>query len=119
MERLTKRQQEVYEFISEKIHSRGYGPTVREIGSAFNISSPNGVMCHLRALEKKGLIIREANMSRAITLASDTPENRGLPLAGRIAAGMLHEAIEQNEPWTLARCLAATTCSCSRFPATR
>ncbi|MCA9103663.1 MAG: transcriptional repressor LexA [Planctomycetales bacterium] len=97
MERLTKRQQEVYEFISEKIHSRGYGPTVREIGSAFNISSPNGVMCHLRALEKKGLIIREANMSRAITLASDTPENRGLPLAGRIAAGMLHEAIEQNE----------------------
>jgi repressor LexA len=97
MERLTKRQQEVYEFISEKIHSRGYGPTVREIGTAFNISSPNGVMCHLRALEKKGLIIREANMSRAITLASDTPENRGLPLAGRIAAGMLHEAIEQNE----------------------
>ena len=97
MDRLTKRQREVYDFISEKIHSRGYGPTVREIGSAFNISSPNGVMCHLRALEKKGLIIREANMSRAITLASDTPENRGLPLAGRIAAGMLHEAIEQTE----------------------
>jgi repressor LexA len=97
MERLTKRQQEVYEFISEKIHSRGYGPTVREIGTAFNISSPNGVMCHLRALEKKGLISREANMSRAITLTSDAPENRGLPLAGRIAAGMLHEAIEQNE----------------------
>jgi repressor LexA len=36
-------------------------------------------------------------MSRAITLTSDAPENRGLPLAGRIAAGMLHEAIEQNE----------------------
>jgi repressor LexA len=94
---LTKRQREVYEFIREKIRSRGYGPTVREIGSHFDISSPNGVMCHLKALEKKGLIQREPNMSRAIMLTRDQPENKGLPLAGRIAAGRLHEAIEDNE----------------------
>ena len=53
---LTDRQQEVYEFIRDKIRSRGYGPTVREIGGEFGIASPNGVMCHLRALERKGLV---------------------------------------------------------------
>lgn len=98
MERLTRRQREVYQFIREKIRTRGYGPTVREIGSQFDIRSPNGVMCHLKALEKKGLINREPNMSRAIMLATEPAEaERGLPLVGRIAAGMLHEAIEQHE----------------------
>ncbi len=96
-ETLTRRQRMVYEFIRDKIRTRGYGPTVREIGSAFGIRSPNGVMCHLKALERKGLIIRERNMSRAIQLALEPVEERGLPLAGRIAAGVLHEAIEQNE----------------------
>src|ERR1700682_1866956 len=97
LERLTKRQREVYQFIREKIRHRGYGPTVREIGTQFRISSPNGVMCHLKALEKKGLISREPNMSRAITLMAEPIDQRGLPLVGRIAAGVLHEAIEQNE----------------------
>jgi repressor LexA len=98
-EKLTERQREVYEFIRERIRSRGYGPTVREIGQNFDISSPNGVMCHLKALEKKGLINREPNMSRAIMLATESVDgsSRGLPLAGRIAAGVLHEAVEQNE----------------------
>ncbi|MEN6459623.1 MAG: transcriptional repressor LexA [Thermoguttaceae bacterium] len=94
---LTKRQQEVYEFIRGKIRNRGYGPTVREIGAEFGIKSPNGVVCHLDALVKKGLITREPNMSRAIQLAAEPIEVRGLPLAGSIAAGVLHEAIEQNE----------------------
>jgi len=96
-ERLTKRQREVYEFIRDKIRSRGYGPTVREIGTEFNISSPNGVMCHLKALERKGLITREPNMSRAIMLTEAASENNGLPLAGRIAAGHLREAVETTE----------------------
>jgi len=96
-EHLTDRQREVYEFIRDKIRSRGYGPTVREIGNEFHIASPNGVMCHLRALERKGLVNREPNLSRAITLATEPPHGRGLPLAGRIAAGVLHEAVEQNE----------------------
>ena len=94
---LTDRQKDVYEFVRDKIRNRGYGPTVREIGDHFHISSPNGVMCHLKALEKKGLITREPNMSRAIQLAMEPIEERGLPLAGRIAAGVLHEAIEQDE----------------------
>lgn len=97
LEQLTARQREVYEFIRDKIRHRGYGPTVREIGAEFDISSPNGVMCHLRALEKKALIHREPNMSRAITLSTEPPDRTGLPLAGRIAAGRLHEAVEQNE----------------------
>ena len=94
---LTSRQQKVYELIREKIRGRGYGPTVREIAEHFGIRSPNGVVCHLKALEKKGLIVREANMSRAIRLSAEPINERSLPLAGRIAAGVLHEAIEQNE----------------------
>ncbi len=96
-EKLTDRQREVYELIRDKIRSRGYGPTVREIAAHFDIQSPNGVVCHLKALEKKGLITREPNMSRAIQLAAEPIEERGLPLAGSIAAGVLHEAIEQSE----------------------
>ncbi len=52
VELLTKRQKAVYEFIRDKIRNRGYGPTVREIGEHFDIASPNGVMCHLKAREK-------------------------------------------------------------------
>ncbi len=96
-EPLTQKQQRVYEFIRDKMRNRGYGPTVREIGEQFKIRSPNGVMCHLKALEKKGLITREPKQSRAIQLAAEPLVEKGLPLAGRIAAGVLHEAIEQDE----------------------
>lgn len=51
---LTEKQKAVYEFIRDKIRNRGYGPTVREIGTEFDIVSPNGVVCHLKALEKRG-----------------------------------------------------------------
>lgn len=96
-ESLTPRQRDIYEFIRSKIQGRGYGPTVREIGEAFEIKSPNGVMCHLKALQKKGLIHREPNMSRAIQLLDDPVSKRpqGLKLVGRIAAGQPIEAIEQ------------------------
>ena len=77
--RLTPRQREIYNFIRSKIQGRGYGPTVREIGLHFQIKSPNGVMCHLKALQKKGLIHREPNMSRAIQLLEDpvNPQHDG------------------------------------------
>lgn len=78
---LTKRQQEIYDFIENQIANRGFPPTVREIGAHFKISSPNGVMCHLKALEKKGLITRENHASRAITL---TASSRSIT-AGRVA----------------------------------
>jgi repressor LexA len=96
-EALTPRQREIYHFIRGKIQGRGYGPTVREIGTEFHIKSPNGVMCHLKALQKKGLIHREPNMSRAIQLLDDptTAQRAGVKLLGRIAAGPMSEAIEQ------------------------
>ena len=84
---LTQRQQEIYDFIRQKIESRGYGPTVREIGLGFGIKSPNGVMCHLKALEKKGLILREEHAARAIQLVDHHPANSGLPMLGKVAAG--------------------------------
>ncbi|QDT00538.1 transcriptional repressor LexA [Adhaeretor mobilis] len=97
LDQLTKRQREVYEFVRDKIQGRGYGPTVREIGEQFGINSPNGVMCHLKALEKKGLITREPNMSRAIQLTDAGLVDQGIPLVGSIAAGSLTEAIEDAE----------------------
>lgn len=97
LEALTPRQREIYSFIRGKIQGRGYGPTVREIGNEFGIKSPNGVMCHLKALQKKGLIHREPNMSRAIQLLDDptSAPRAGIKLLGRIAAGQPTEAIEQ------------------------
>src|SRR5438105_9252669 len=94
---LTDRQREIYDFIRDKIESRGYGPTVREIGLAFDIKSPNGVMCHLKALEKKGLIKREGFSARAITLMDRRPSSSSLPLLGAVAAGAPTQAIEQDE----------------------
>jgi repressor LexA len=99
LEALTSRQREIYSFIRSKIQGRGYGPTVREIGLQFHIKSPNGVMCHLKALQKKGLIHREPNMSRAIQLLDDptTAPPAGVKMLGRIAAGSPIEAVEQDE----------------------
>ncbi len=71
MRSLTRGQRDVYDFIKGLIRGRGYGPTVREIGDYFEIASPNGVMCHLKALEKKGFITREPNMSRAIQMTTE------------------------------------------------
>lgn len=87
---LTGQQQIVYDFIRDKIVSRGYGPTVREIGEHMNIKSPNGVMCHLRALERKGMITRTANKSRAIELTEPIARlaNSSLPIHGSIANGV-------------------------------
>src|SRR5260370_2888948 len=83
---LTPRQREIYDFIRNKIEGRGYGPTVREIGLSFDIKSPNGVMCHLKALEKKGLIDREKFSARAIQLIDHHPPSMGLPMLGNVAA---------------------------------
>src|SRR5436190_24097708 len=95
--RPTERQQEIYDFIRNKIEGRGYGPTVREIGEAFGISSPNGVMCHLNALVKKGLIRRVDRSARAITLVDYHPTGTGLPLLGLVAAGTPTQAVAQGD----------------------
>ncbi len=75
---LTARQYAIYRFIKTLITNRGYGPTNREIMKEFGIKSTNGAQCHLKAIEKKGYIVRERNLARAIKLAGD-------PLAQRSA----------------------------------
>src|SRR5437588_339646 len=100
---LTERQRESYGFIKDKIEGRGFGPTVREIGEGFDIKSPNGVMCHLKALEKKGLIKRTGFRARAIQLVDHRPHTFELPLLGKVAAGaplqanMLDERLDFKE----------------------
>ncbi len=103
--KLTRRQQEVYDLIRDLIQSRGYGPTVREIAKCFDIRSPNGVVCHLRALERKGLIRRAPNKARAIELTQEPntvanekeSRHRGLLFAGVVSAGFTDQAFELDE----------------------
>jgi repressor LexA len=97
-EKLTRRQQQVYDFIAEYIQAKGFGPTVREICEAVSLSSPSTVHVHLKSLEEKGYIVRDALKSRSIALPhKDEPEpslgaesysnTLNLPLVGRVAAG--------------------------------
>ena len=65
---LTKRQQDILDFIESFMQKRGYPPTLREIGNEFGISSTNGVRVNLAALEKKNYIIRRPWLSRGIEL---------------------------------------------------
>lgn len=94
---LTTKQQRIYDFICDHIQSNGYPPTIRDICRQFNIVSPNGVMCHLKALEKKGKINRNPNLSRGITIQGVNAGGYSLPLLGVVAAGKAIEAVEQDE----------------------
>ena len=71
---LTKRQQDIYDFIVKFIQKRGYPPTLREIGNEFGISSTNGVKVNLDALVKKNYIIRKVWLSRGIELVNKPEE---------------------------------------------
>lgn len=95
---LTKRQRSVYEYIESYIAEKGFGPTVREIAEAVNLSSPSTVHVHLKTLEEKGYIVRDAMKSRSIALPhreeetisygmEGSSENLTLPLVGNVAAG--------------------------------
>jgi len=90
---LTKRQQEILDFIEEFIEERGYPPTLREIGDHFGISSTNGVRVNLAALQKKQYIIRRPWLSRGIELIHSPRikqvegEVGYIPIIGRVAAG--------------------------------
>lgn len=65
---LTARQAQILGLIAESLHRRGLPPTIRELGIATGILGPNGVVCHLRALLKKGWITRDKQISRGIRL---------------------------------------------------
>jgi repressor LexA len=93
---LTRRQREILDFINRKIDRGGFPPTIRDIGKAFDIKSPNGVMCHLKALEKKGFISRQGKSARAIQV-SDRNVSHGIPFKGLVAAGAPMPSVEQDE----------------------
>lgn len=89
MEQLTRRQQEVLAFIRQFVQRHGVPPTVREVGERFRVT-PRAAFDHLRALERKGHLRRRLGpkrLSRALTLAQDSPAVREVPILGRIAAG--------------------------------
>ena len=100
MENLTKRQEEILNYIKKYIISHGYPPTVREIGKDLGVSSPATIHTHLTNLENKGFIRREETKNRAIELLVDNEykfkqENSvEVPLLGKISAGSPIEAIE-------------------------
>ena len=88
MEGLTPRQQQVLEFIRESVRANGYPPTVREICTALDLSSPSTVHAHLSNLERLGLIKRDPTKPRALDVVQDLRPPRPLPLVGQVAAGL-------------------------------
>jgi repressor LexA len=91
---LTKRQQEIFDFIKRYSAKYGYPPTVRDIGKAVGLASSSTVHAHLANLEKVGLLRRDPSKPRAIELldrAADAVKSvvapTGLPLIGSVAAG--------------------------------
>src|SRR5689334_12160103 len=91
---LTKRQQEIFDFIKKYSARYGYPPTVRDIGKAVGLASSSTVHAHLANLEKVGLLRRDPSKPRAIELldravdaAKSVVTPSGLPLVGSVAAG--------------------------------
>jgi repressor LexA len=89
---LTKRQKEIFDFISRYASKYGYPPTVREIGKAVGLHSSSTVHAHLANLEKIGLLRRDPTKPRAIEVlvgrAKKAMRGPGLPVVGQVAAGM-------------------------------
>ena len=94
---LTTQQQRIFDYIRHYIQQNGYPPAIRDIGNAFGIASPNGVMCHLRALQKKNRINLNEKLSRGITIDGVSAGGFSLPLLGKVAAGTAIEATQQDE----------------------
>ena len=90
---LTKRQREIYEYLKEHIRSKGYAPSIAEIGKQFQLRSPATVHKHLVHLQQKGLIRKQHNLSRAIEVVGK-PE---YSLLGYIAAGEPIEVLDHRE----------------------
>jgi repressor LexA len=76
VQELTSRQQQILDFITKRIQEQGYPPTIREIGEEMGIRSTNGVNDHLKALERKGYLLREGLKSRALRpVALEQPDD--------------------------------------------
>ena len=107
---ITKRQRQVYDFISAFVQKNGYSPSFEEIGEGMGLNSLATVHKHVTNLEKKNLLTRDYNRSRSIDLlppkgrlkqAMSVNTTMVLPLLGRIAAGQPIEAVEQTQTISL------------------
>ena len=121
---LTKRQREIYDFISNFVQNKGYSPSFDEIGSGMGLRSLATVHKHITNLERKGLLKRDYNRSRSIDLLpvrgmrarQKQVESQRLPLLGRIAAGRPVEIQRASDSMTSR---GREKFSCSKFAATR
>ena len=97
--RISKKQQEILDYMKNEILNRGFPPSVREICEAVNLKSTSFVHSHLEALEKNGYIRRDATKPRAIEIIDDNfnlvrREVVNVPLVGTVAAGQPILAVE-------------------------
>ena len=102
---LTKRQQEIFDFVRKYVSEHGYPPTVRDIGKAIGLTSSSTVHAHLANLEKLGVLRRDPTKPRAIEVLMDKAREvvapSGLPVVGQVAAGqpvLADENIEEYVP---------------------
>ncbi|MBM7650155.1 repressor LexA [Bacillus ectoiniformans] len=102
MTKLSKRQQDILDFIKDEVRAKGYPPSVREIGEAVGLASSSTVHGHLARLESKGLIRRDPTKPRAIEileLDDSIPRQNvvNVPLVGKVTAGTPITAVENVE----------------------
>lgn len=101
--KLSKRQQDILDFIKSEVRQKGYPPSVREIGEAVGLASSSTVHGHLARLESKGLIRRDPTKPRAIEILdnnqSDIPKSKviNVPIVGKVTAGLPITAVENVE----------------------
>jgi repressor LexA len=84
MDRLTTRQQQIFDLVRDCIEETGYPPTRAEIAQKLGFKSPNAAEDHLRALARKGVIEMIPGASRGIRIVE---QYSGIPIIGRVAAG--------------------------------
>lgn len=113
MEKLTSKQNQVLDYLKQFMAKKGFPPTVREICSALNLSSPATVHAHLNTLADKGYIKKNNAKNRAIELLVkneyETEDSVEVPLLGKVTAGNPIEAIEMpDEYFTLPSYLIPT-----------
>jgi repressor LexA len=96
MKALTKRQQQLLEYLRDRQHENGIMPSTREIQTHFGFASQTAAVSHLRALERKGAIERLPNKARALILPEERnrPHILNIPLYGTVPAGMPTETQE-------------------------
>src|SRR6478735_7600179 len=86
---LTERQQAILDFINEYVNDNGFPPSVREIGRKFGIY-PATVQDHISALERKGYLQKKRFQSRTLSVPASSRQSSepGIPIVGRVAAGL-------------------------------